>query len=126
MVKPIQCTSRPTSEGASAMSDTPPPPPGMPPIPPPPPPPGFNLDDKEDEVGLTIEDDVDDDSEMEKIAQFIDELPSLDKSESPPPLPPGLDTPPPLPPNFDTPQPCLLYTSPSPRDVEESRMPSSA
>ena len=23
-------------------------------------------------------------------------------------------------------QPCLLYTSPSPRDVEESRMPSSA
>ena len=25
----------------------------------------------------------------------------------------------------DTP-PCLLYTSPSPRDVEESRMPSSA
>ena len=26
----------------------------------------------------------------------------------------------------DDPQPCLLYTSPSPRDVEESRMPSSA
>ena len=25
-----------------------------------------------------------------------------------------------------TPTPCLLYTSPSPRDVEESRMPSSA
>ena len=25
-----------------------------------------------------------------------------------------------------TPEPCLLYTSPSPRDVEESRMPSSA
>ena len=24
------------------------------------------------------------------------------------------------------PEPCLLYTSPSPRDVEESRMPSSA
>ena len=24
------------------------------------------------------------------------------------------------------PDPCLLYTSPSPRDVEESRMPSSA
>ena len=24
------------------------------------------------------------------------------------------------------PNPCLLYTSPSPRDVEESRMPSSA
>ena len=24
------------------------------------------------------------------------------------------------------PRPCLLYTSPSPRDVEESRMPSSA
>ena len=26
----------------------------------------------------------------------------------------------------DTSKPCLLYTSPSPRDVEESRMPSSA
>ena len=26
----------------------------------------------------------------------------------------------------DTPYACLLYTSPSPRDVEESRMPSSA
>ena len=26
----------------------------------------------------------------------------------------------------DAPIPCLLYTSPSPRDVEESRMPSSA
>ena len=26
----------------------------------------------------------------------------------------------------DTTTPCLLYTSPSPRDVEESRMPSSA
>ena len=26
----------------------------------------------------------------------------------------------------DEPVPCLLYTSPSPRDVEESRMPSSA
>ena len=26
----------------------------------------------------------------------------------------------------DLPQDCLLYTSPSPRDVEESRMPSSA
>jgi len=30
--------------------------------------------------------------------------------------------------NLQAPQddPCLLYTSPSPRDVEESRMPSSA
>ena len=27
---------------------------------------------------------------------------------------------------FDDFSPCLLYTSPSPRDVEESRMPSSA
>ena len=27
---------------------------------------------------------------------------------------------------FDTIYACLLYTSPSPRDVEESRMPSSA
>ena len=27
---------------------------------------------------------------------------------------------------FATSKPCLLYTSPSPRDVEESRMPSSA
>ena len=27
---------------------------------------------------------------------------------------------------FDEPTVCLLYTSPSPRDVEESRMPSSA
>ena len=27
---------------------------------------------------------------------------------------------------FDNNNPCLLYTSPSPRDVEESRMPSSA
>ena len=29
-------------------------------------------------------------------------------------------------PNFDQHKDCLLYTSPSPRDVEESRMPSSA
>ena len=28
--------------------------------------------------------------------------------------------------NPDMPKGCLLYTSPSPRDVEESRMPSSA
>ena len=27
---------------------------------------------------------------------------------------------------YDLASPCLLYTSPSPRDVEESRMPSSA
>ena len=27
---------------------------------------------------------------------------------------------------FDTAYPCLLYTSPSPRDAHESRMPSSA
>ena len=30
------------------------------------------------------------------------------------------------PPSFYTINGCLLYTSPSPRDVEESRMPSSA
>ena len=29
-------------------------------------------------------------------------------------------------PNLNSPNTCLLYTSPSPRDVEESRMPSSA
>ena len=29
-------------------------------------------------------------------------------------------------PNLELKQSCLLYTSPSPRDVEESRMPSSA
>ena len=29
-------------------------------------------------------------------------------------------------PDFDTPEPCLLYTSPSPRDGLLSRMPSSA
>ena len=29
-------------------------------------------------------------------------------------------------PNREQPRNCLLYTSPSPRDVEESRMPSSA
>ena len=100
-VKPIQCTSIPTPEGASAMSDTPPPPPGMPPIPPPPPPPGFGLDDKEEEAGLAIEDEADEGSDMEKISQLIDELPSLDYSESPPPPPPGLDTPPPPPPGFE-------------------------
>ena len=33
---------------------------------------------------------------------------------------------PPVPAVTPTPTPCLLYTSPSPRDVEESRMPSSA
>ena len=31
-----------------------------------------------------------------------------------------------LDPNIKPDHPCLLYTSPSPRDVEESRMPSSA
>ena len=29
-------------------------------------------------------------------------------------------------PDFDTPNNCLLYTSPSPRDLSTSRMPSSA
>ena len=105
MVKPIQCTSRPTLEGASAMSDTPPPPPGMPPIPPPPPPPGFDKGNEEDEVKIAIDNEGDDGSEMNNIHQLVDELPSLADMESPPPPPPGLDTPPPLPPDFDTPPP---------------------
>ena len=105
MVKPIECTSRPTLEGASAMSDTPPPPPGMPPIPPPPPPPGFDEGNEEDEVKIAIENEGDDGSEMNNIHQLVDELPSLEDIEPPPPPPPGLDTPPPLPPGFDTPPP---------------------
>jgi len=105
MVKPIECTSRPTLEGASAMSDTPPPPPGMPPIPPPPPPPGFDEGNEEDEVKIAIENEGDDGSEINNIHQLVDELPSLEDIEPPPPPPPGLDTPPPLPPGFDTPPP---------------------
>ena len=101
-VKPIECTSRPTPEGASAMSDTPPPPPGMPPIPPPPPPPGFGEGNEEDEVEITIDNEDGDGSEMNNIHQLVDELPSLADIESPPPPPLGLDTPPPLPPDFDT------------------------
>ncbi len=104
-VKPIECTSRHTPEGASAMSDTPPPPPGMPPIPPPPPPPGFGEGNEEDEVEITIDNEDGDGSEMNNIHQLVDELPSLADIESPPPPPPGLDTPPPLPPDFDTPPP---------------------
>lgn len=104
-VKPIECTSRPTPEGASAMSDTPPPPPGMPPIPPPPPPPGFGEGNEEDEVEITIDNEDGDGSEMNNIHQLVDELPSLADIESPPPPPLGLDTPPPLPPDFDTPPP---------------------
>ena len=104
-VKPIECTSRPTLEGASAMSDTPPPPPGMPPIPPPPPPPGFGEGNEEDEVEITIDNEDGNGSEMNNIHQLVDELPSLADIESPPPPPLGLDTPPPLPPDFDTPPP---------------------
>ena len=104
-VKPIECTSRPTPEGASAMSDTPPPPPGMPPIPPPPPPPGFGEGNEEDEVEITIDNEDGDGSEMNNIHQLVDELPSLADIESPPPPPLVLDTPPPLPPDFDTPPP---------------------
>ena len=104
-VKPIECTSRPTPEGASAMSDTPPPPPGMPPIPPPPPPPGFGEGNEEDVVEITIDNEDGDGSEMNNIHQLVDELPSLADIESPPPPPLGLDTPPPLPPDFDTPPP---------------------
>ena len=105
MVKPIECTSRPTLEGASAMSDTPPPPPGMPPIPPPPPPPGFDKGNEEDEVKISIDNEADEGSEMNNIHQLVDELPSLTDMESPPPPPPGLHAPPPLPPDFDAPPP---------------------
>ena len=108
MVKPIQCTSRPTLEGASAMSDSPPPPPGMPPFPPPPPPPGFEEGNGEDEVKIPIENDGDDGSEMNNIHQLVGELPSLEDIERPPPPPPGIDTPPSLPPGFDTPPPLPL------------------
>ena len=108
MVKPIQCTSRPTLEGASAMSDSPPPPPGMPPFPPPPPPPGFEEGNGEDEVKIPIENEGDDGSEMKNIHELVGELPSLEDIERPPPPPPGIDTPPSLPPGFDTPPPLPL------------------
>jgi len=105
MIKPIECTSRPTPEGASTMSDTPPLPPGMPPIPPPPPPPGFGEGNEDDEVKIAIDNEGDDGSEKNNIHQLVDELPSLADMESPPPLPPRLDTTPPLPPDFDSPPP---------------------
>jgi len=105
MVKPIECTSIPTFEGASAMSDTPPPPPGMPPIPPPPPPPGFEVDNEEDDFGNGIENEMEAASEVEDISQFVDELPPLEEFETPPPPPAGFDAPPPLPPGFDIPPP---------------------
>ena len=105
MVKPIECTSRPTFEGASTMSDTPPPPPGMPPIPPPPPPPGFDEGNEEDEVKISIENEGDDESESNNIHPLVDELPSLADIESPPPPPPGIDMPPLFSPGVDTPNP---------------------
>ena len=105
MVKPIECTSIPTFEGASAMSDTPPPPPGMPPIPPPPPPPGFEVDNEEDDFGNGIENEMEAASEVEDISQFVDELPPLEEFETPPAPPAGFDAPPPLPPGFDIPPP---------------------
>ena len=108
MVKPIQCTSRPTLEGASAMSDSPPPPPGMPPFPPPPPPPGFEEGNGEDEVKIPIENEGDDGFEKKNIHELVGELPSLEDIERPPPPPPGIDTPPSLPPGFDTPPPLPL------------------
>ena len=83
------------------MSDTPPPPPGMPPIPPPPPPPGFGSRENEEKIDDSIAEDLDDNLDMGKIAQFIDDLPTTDAAEPPLPLPPELDAPPPLPPNFD-------------------------
>ena len=50
---------------------------------------------------------------------------ALPSAPQPPLAPPP--SPPPSPPTLSPqPSPCLLYTSPSPRDVEESRMPSSA
>ena len=87
------------------MSDTPPLPPGMPPIPPPPPPPGFGEGNEDDEVKIAIDNEGDDGSEKNNIHQLVDELPSLADMESPPPLPPRLDTTPPLPPDFDSPPP---------------------
>ena len=87
------------------MSETPPPPPGMPPIPPPPPPPGFGLDEKENEENLSLEGEEDNASDIEDISKLVDEMPSPDVTETPPPLPPGLGAPPPLPPNFEAPAP---------------------
>ena len=83
------------------MSDTPPPPPGMPPIPPPPPPPGFGSRENEEKIDDSIAEDLDDNLDMNEIAQFIDDLPTTDAAEPPLPLPPELDAPPPLPPNFE-------------------------
>ena len=83
------------------MSDTPPPPPGMPPIPPPPPPPGFGSRENEEKIDDSIAEDLDDNLDMDEIAQFIDDLPTTDAVEPPLPLPPELDAPPPLPPNFE-------------------------
>ncbi|MEL0213284.1 MAG: hypothetical protein VXA41_02640, partial [Euryarchaeota archaeon] len=83
------------------MSDTPPPPPGMPPIPPPPPPPGFGSRENEEKIDDSIAEDLDDNLDMNEIAQFIDDLPTTDAAEPPLPLPPELDAPPPLPANFE-------------------------
>ena len=79
------------------MSETPPPPPGMPPIPPPPPPPGFGLDEKEDEDNLSLEGEEDNASDIEDISKLVDEMPSPEIAETPPPLPPELAAPPPFP-----------------------------
>ena len=92
------------------MSDTPPPPPGMPPIPPPPPPPGFGSRENEEKIDDSIAEDLDDNLDMNEIAQFIDDLPTTDAAEPPLPLPPELDAPPPLPPNFE-PTPHILPNS---------------
>ena len=72
------------------MSDTPPPPPGMPPIPPPPPPPGFGSRENEEKIDDSIAEDLDDNLDMNEIAQFIDDLPTTDAAEPPLPLPPEL------------------------------------
>ena len=73
----------------------------MPPIPPPPPPPGFGSRENEEKIDDSIAEDLDDNLDMNEIAQFIDDLPTTDAAEPPLPLPPELDAPPPLPPNFE-------------------------
>ncbi len=96
------------------MSDTPPPPPGMPPIPPPPPPPGFGSRENEEKIDDSIAEDLDDNLDMDEIAQFIDDLPTTDAVEPPLPLPPELDAPPPLPPNFEPTPPYSAEFPPPP------------
>ena len=67
--------------------------------------------------GENIEEDVQGEEQTALV-----EAESTGKSRSPPPPPPGISASPP--PGVST--SCLLYTSPSPRDLSTSRMPSSA